>query len=73
MELTATTSTLFMDTTKETAKEAAQPKAALPLLWWRPKAATFVMAMNRVDVVAINSIGQVVLTEARTDGYVKSI
>ena len=28
-----------------------QPEAAAPLLWWRPKAATFVVAMNRVDVV----------------------
>ena len=26
-------------------------EAAAPLLWWRPKAATFVVAMNRVDVV----------------------
>ena len=26
-------------------------QAAAPLLWWRPKAATFVVAMNRVDVV----------------------
>ena len=26
-------------------------KAAAPLLWWRPTAATFVVAMNRVDVV----------------------
>ena len=28
-----------------------RPEAAAPLLWWRPKAATFVVAMNRVDVV----------------------
>ena len=28
-----------------------RPKAAAPLLWWRPTAATFVVAMNRVDVV----------------------
>ena len=26
-------------------------KAAAALLWWRPTAATFVMPMNRVDVV----------------------
>ena len=26
-------------------------KATAPLLWWRPTAATFVVAMNRVDVV----------------------
>ena len=43
----AITSTLFIATTKET-------EAAAPLLWWRPTAATFVVAivaMNRVDVV----------------------
>ena len=34
---------------------------------------SFVVAMNKVDVIAVNSIGQVVLTAARTDGYVKSI
>ena len=28
-------------------------KAAAPLLWWRPTAATFVVAMNRVDVVEL--------------------
>ena len=28
-----------------------RPEAAAPLLWWRPTAATFVVAMNRVDVV----------------------
>ena len=28
-----------------------RPKAAALLLWWRPTAATFVVAMNRVDVV----------------------
>ena len=32
-----------------------------------------VVAVNKVDVVTVSSIGQVVLTEARTDGYVKSI
>ena len=47
----ATTSTLFIATTKETTKEVPRPEAAAPLLWWRPKAATFVVAMNRVDVV----------------------
>ena len=73
IELTATTSAIFIATTKETTKEAARPKAAPPLLRWRPKAAIFVVAMNRVDVVAVNSIGQVVLTGARTDGYVKLI
>ena len=28
-------------------------KAATPLLWWRRTAATFVVAMNRVDVVEL--------------------
>ena len=28
-----------------------RPEAAAPLLCWRPKAASFVVAMNRVDVV----------------------
>ena len=28
-----------------------RPQAAALLLWWRPTAATFVVAMNRVDVV----------------------
>ena len=36
---------------KETTKEVPRPEAAAPLLWWRPTAATFVVAMNRVDVV----------------------
>ena len=30
-----------------------RPEAAAPLLWWRPTAATFVVAMNRVDVVEL--------------------
>ena len=30
-----------------------RPKAAAPLLWWRPTAATFVVAMNGVDVVEL--------------------
>ena len=28
-----------------------RPKAAVLFLWWRPTAATFVVAVNRVDVV----------------------
>ena len=28
-------------------------EAAAPLLWWRPTAATFVVTMNRVDVVEL--------------------
>ena len=76
--LTATTSTLFIATTKETTKEVPRPKAAPPLLWWRPTAATFVVAMNRVDVVALNTIfvlrlsktGRTVgRTDSRLDGW----
>ena len=40
--VTATIFTLFKANTKETTKEVARPKAAPPLLWWKPKAATFV-------------------------------
>ena len=54
--LTATIFTLFTTTTKETTKEVARPKAAPPLLWWRPQAATFVVALNRVNIVAVNTI-----------------
>ena len=31
-----------------------RPEAAAHLLWWRPTAATFVVAMNRVDVVDLD-------------------
>ena len=31
-----------------------RPEAAALLLWWRPTAATFVVAMNRVDVVDLD-------------------
>ena len=51
--VTATTFTLFKANTKETTKEVPRPEAAAPLLWWRPTAATFVVAMNRVDVVEL--------------------
>ena len=43
-----------MATTKENTEEVPRLEAAAPLLWWRPTAATFVVAivaMNRVDVV----------------------
>ena len=40
-----------MATTKETTKEVPRLEAVAPLLWWRPKAACFVEAMNREDVV----------------------
>ena len=71
--LTATTSTLFIATTKETTKEVPRPKAAAPLLWWRPKAATFVVAMNRVDVVAADTIFVLRLSKSgRTVGRTSS-
>ena len=38
---------------RETTEEVPRPEAAAPLLWWRPTAATFVVAMNRVDVVEL--------------------
>ena len=41
---------------KETTKLVARPKAAPPLLWRQPKAATFVVALDRVDVEAFNTI-----------------
>ena len=44
--LKATTSTLFEATTKGIMKEVARPTAALPLLWWRTKVATFVVALK---------------------------
>ena len=40
--VTATIFTVFKANAKETTKEVARPKAAPPLVWWRPKAATFV-------------------------------
>ena len=65
--LTATTKTLFIATTKETTKEMPRPEAAALLLWWRPTAATFVVAMNReddvdlvVDLVVVDLVGDLV-------------
>ena len=40
----------------QTTKEVARPQAAPPLLWWRPKAATFVEAVNIVNIVAVNTV-----------------
>ena len=54
--LSATSSTLFIATTKETTKEVARPKAAPLLLWWRPKAATFVYALNGASILALSTI-----------------
>ena len=56
----AATFTLFKANTKETTKEVARPKAASPLLWWQPQAATFVilciLALNRMNIVAVTTI-----------------
>ena len=54
--LTATIFTTFTASTKEATKEVALPKAAPPLLWWRPKAATFVQAVNIVNLVAVKAV-----------------
>ena len=54
--VTARTLTLFKANTKETTKAVARPKAAPPLLWWRPQAATFVLALNSVNIVAVTTI-----------------
>ena len=35
---------------------SASSKAAAPFLWWRPRAATLVVAMNKGDVVAADTI-----------------
>ena len=51
--LSAKTSSLFIATTKDAPKEAAPPSAAPPLLW---EGATFVVAVNRADVIALNTI-----------------
>ena len=56
--ITATTFTLFKANTKETTKEVARPKAAPPLLWWRPKAATFVVYVNVVNIVAVSTVAR---------------
>ena len=55
--VTATIFTSFKTNTKETRKEVARPKAASPLLWWRRQAATLcILALNRVNVVAVTTI-----------------
>ena len=46
----------FKAHTKEITKEVARPKAASPLLWWRPKAATFVCALNGASILALSTI-----------------
>ena len=63
--LSATTSILFIATAKGNHKR----EAAARLLWWRQTAATFVVDMNGVDVVALNTIFVVRLSRtARTVG-----
>ena len=71
--LSATTSTLFIATTKETTKEVARPKATPPLLWWRPKAATFVCALNSARILALSTIHDLRLSKTgRTVGRADS-
>ena len=55
---TATTFTIFTASTKEATKKLARPKAALPLLWWRPKAATLFQAGNIVNIVAVKTVAR---------------
>ena len=64
--LIATIFTIFTASTKETTKEVAWPKAAPPLLWWRPQAATFVEAVNIVNIVAVNTV--LILHLSKTGG-----
>ena len=64
---------LFKAHTKETTKEVARPKAAPPLLWWRPKAATFVCALNRARILALSTIHDLRLSKTgRTVGRADS-
>ena len=35
---------------------SARPKAASPLLWWRPSAATSVEAVSLVSIVTLNTV-----------------
>ena len=41
----------FEDIFKRNHYSKEGPEAVAPLLWWRPTATTFVVAMNRVDAV----------------------
>ena len=54
--VSATIFTLFDANTEKNTEEVAQPRAAPRLLWWRPKAVTFVLALNRVNIVAVTTI-----------------
>ena len=51
--LNGRTCALFRADAKETTK-GARPLAA-PSLWWRPKAATFVLAPNKAHVLALSA------------------
>ena len=73
IELNATTSTLFIATAKVAVFGRHHTRGGEACGRASSFVVAFVVAMNRVDVVAVNSIGQVVLTGALTDGYVKSI
>ena len=44
--------------TKEATKEVARQGSALPLLWWRPKAATFLEAVNIVNIVTVKTVAR---------------
>ena len=64
---------MFKAITKETTKKVPRLEAAAPLLWWRSTAATLVVAMNRVDVLALNTIFVVRLSKTgRTVGRTDS-
>ena len=53
--VTAKIFNLFKANTTETTKEVAWPKAAPPLLRWQPKADTFVLALNRLNILAVTT------------------
>ena len=54
--VTATISILFKANTKETTTEVVRPKAAAPLLWWRPNVVTVVAVLNMLCIVAVTAI-----------------
>ena len=55
-DVTTTIFAILKANANETTKEVARPKAALPLSWWRPKAATFVLSLNSVNVEAVTTM-----------------
>ena len=56
--LTATIFTIFTDSATEATKEVVWPMAAPPLLWWYPKAATFMETVNVVNIVAVKTVAR---------------